>query len=141
MAPGRAFEIIAPIDLRTLFHGYGPLPAVTGTRDQTGGWDHVGASRTIDLADGSEGREEMLSHNPPHHFGYEVTFGHPFGLAVSGAAGEWRFEPAAHGGTAITWTYAFAPRAGRTHRRGAGPCALWRGSAEQVIGLAVAACR
>jgi hypothetical protein len=40
------FGTIVPIDLARIFRGLGPLPAVTGTREQTGGWDHVGASAT-----------------------------------------------------------------------------------------------
>ena len=31
-----AFKHIVPIDLTSIFTGYGPLPAVTETRDQTG---------------------------------------------------------------------------------------------------------
>jgi hypothetical protein len=30
------FAHIVPVDLRTIFTGYGPLPAVTATKDQTG---------------------------------------------------------------------------------------------------------
>jgi hypothetical protein len=37
-----AFKHIVPIDLTSIFTGYGPLPAVTGTRNQVGGWDTVG---------------------------------------------------------------------------------------------------
>jgi hypothetical protein len=33
------FCFIAPIDLTTIFRGYGPLPAVVGSIDQTGAWD------------------------------------------------------------------------------------------------------
>jgi hypothetical protein len=41
------FCFIVPIDLTTIFRGYGPLPAVVGTTDQTGAWDAAGQSRTI----------------------------------------------------------------------------------------------
>jgi hypothetical protein len=41
------FCFIAPIDLTTIFRGYGPLPAVVGTTDQTGAWDAAGQSRTF----------------------------------------------------------------------------------------------
>lgn len=32
----RTFDTIVPIDLSRVFRGYGPLPAVTRTTDQTG---------------------------------------------------------------------------------------------------------
>src|SRR4051812_7727738 len=46
----QAFDAIAPIDLPRIFTGLGPLPAVVGVRDQTGDWDHVGATRIVELA-------------------------------------------------------------------------------------------
>ena len=52
-SPALAFQHIAPIDPRALFTGYGPLPAVIGTRDQTGAWDTPGQTRTVALSDGS----------------------------------------------------------------------------------------
>lgn len=47
-----AFEHIVPIDLSSIFTGYGPLPAVTKTKNQIGGWDAVGQTRTVHLSDG-----------------------------------------------------------------------------------------
>jgi hypothetical protein len=38
-----AFLTMAPIEPSTIFHAFGPLPAVLGTREQTGDWDHAGA--------------------------------------------------------------------------------------------------
>jgi hypothetical protein len=48
-----AFEYNVPIDLTSIFTGYGPLPAVTGTKNQTGAWDGAGQTRTVLLSDGS----------------------------------------------------------------------------------------
>jgi hypothetical protein len=134
----RAFDRIGPIDLSRVFTGWGPLPAVSGTRDQTGPWDHVGASRTVLLADGSSAREELVAYNPPYHFGYQLTFGMPFGAVVSDAAGSWWFAPAGDGLTQVEWTYAFAPRpgAGPLVRLGLAP--LWRRYAEDVLARCVA---
>jgi hypothetical protein len=36
-----AFAHIAPIDLASIFTGYGPLPAVTEIQDQVEAWDAV----------------------------------------------------------------------------------------------------
>src|SRR4051812_22571665 len=69
----RAFGVIAPIDLTRIFRGFGPLPAVTGTREQTGGWDHAGATRVVELADGSEAREEITAYAAPMHFAYRLA--------------------------------------------------------------------
>ena len=64
-SPALAFQHIAPIDPRALFTGYGPLPAVIGTRDQTGAWDTPGQTRTVALSDGSvavrQGHREAVS--------------------------------------------------------------------------------
>jgi len=131
--PARVFEQVAPIDLTAIFKGWGPLPAVTGTRDQTGDWDHVGVSRAVLLADGSSAREELVAYNPPHHFGYKLTFGGRFGAVVSDAAGTWWFKPAAGGGTEVEWTYAFAPRPGAGLLVSLGLAPLWRRYAAQVL--------
>jgi len=51
------FEYIVPIDLPLIFTGYGPLPAVNGVQNQTGGWNKAGQTRTVTLSDGSTSRE------------------------------------------------------------------------------------
>jgi hypothetical protein len=43
--PQHAFKVNVPIDLTLVFKGWGPFPAVRGAENQTGAWDHVGASR------------------------------------------------------------------------------------------------
>ena len=53
--------VIAPIDRTRIFTGFGPLPAVVGTRGQTSGCDHAGAASTVLLGDGSEAREELAA--------------------------------------------------------------------------------
>jgi hypothetical protein len=54
---GATFAAIVPIELTHVFTGLGPLPAVVGNREQTGAWDHVGATRVVELSDGSEASE------------------------------------------------------------------------------------
>lgn len=106
-----AFAVIAPIDLSLIFHRFGPIPAVSGTREQTGGWDHVGARRVVELSDGSEAREELTSYDAPDHFGYRVgSFTGPLRRVVEHADGAWWFSPSGAGATHIRWTYTFEPK-------------------------------
>ena len=136
------FETIVPIDLRQIFRGFGPLPAVRGNREQTGAWDHVGASRVVELSDGSEAPERITGYAPPHHFAYRVgPFTSALRFAVSHADGAWWFSDAGDRGTHVRWSYTF-----RLH----GPAAplvrlaiapLWRAYAERVLALALAAAR
>lgn len=117
------FDAIVPIALPEMFTGFGPLPAVTATREQTGEWDHAGATRTVVLADGSPAREEITSHERPHYFANRVSgFTARFRLLVRGARGEWWFSPASGEGTRVRWRYTFEPR----------------GAARPIVALAVA---
>ena len=103
------------IDLSLIFTGFGPLPAVTRTEEQTGSWDHVGVSRRPILSDGTSAYEEVTERVAPTSFAYEVSgFTNILGGFVHGARGSWTFTPTADGGTAIEWTYAFRPRRRRT---------------------------
>ena len=108
--PARAFEINVPIDLSVIFTGWGPFPAVRGVKNQTGAWDHVGASRNPELSDGTTAREALTEYTPGHSFAYEVTdFTNLLGRIVHGVRGEWTFTPDGDG-TVIRWTYEFKPK-------------------------------
>lgn len=103
------FDHIVPIDLTTIFRGYGPLPAVIGTKGQTGAWDGVGQTRTVVLSDGSTAREELTAYEPPRYFAYRVGgFTNALRLLSTGARGEWWFEETA-GDTSVRWRYVFEP--------------------------------
>lgn len=132
------FDIIVPIDLSSVFHGFGPLPAVTGTSDETGPWDAVGRSRTVRLSDGGTSAEQITSYERPSSFGYRVgPFAGVFGHVVSHADGSWIFVEL-DGTTQIFWTYQFAPRAGMgLVVRAILP--LWRRYADRVLAECVAA--
>jgi len=137
--PAAAFAAIAPIDLTRIFTGMGPLPAVVGTRGQTGRWDHVGATRTVELSDGSEAREMITAHDAPAHFAYRLGgFTGPLRLVVEGADGAWWFSAGARGGTDVRWRYVFVPRAGRRWLVRAAVAPLWRGYARRVLARAIA---
>jgi hypothetical protein len=104
----RSFEYIVPIDLSTIFKGYGPLPAVTGTMDQVGDWDTAGQTRTVHLSDGSSAQEMLTKYEHPHYFSYTVkAFTGVLRFFTANADGEWWFEPQISGKTLIKWRYAF----------------------------------
>lgn len=111
-SPDKAFGHIVPIDLASIFTGYGPLPAVSGTRDQTGAWDGAGQTRTVLLSDGSSAREALTAYQFPSHFAYTVSgFTGVLRFLAKEARGEWWFErePATQA-TAIRWKYEFISR-------------------------------
>jgi hypothetical protein len=134
-----AFDVIVPIDLPRVFRGFGPLPAVVATADQTGEWDHVGASRVVKLSDGRQAKERITAYDRPHYFAYRVgPFEEgPLRHLIVEAHGEWWFVPRDATSTAIRWTYTFVAR------RYAGPAVrllvarLWRGYAKRVLALAI----
>jgi hypothetical protein len=110
VTPGEAFNAIVPIDLSLMFTGWGPFPAVRGARNQSGAWNHVGASRNPDLSDGSTATETLTEYAPGHSFAYELTdFTNALGRLIIGVRGEWTFTPD-RDGTVIRWTYEFKPR-------------------------------
>ena len=108
-----AFRHIAPIDLTSIFTGYGPLPAVTETRDQTGSWDAEGRTRTVVFSDGSSAQESLTGYEYPNHFTYRIRgFTGVLRFFTSEARGEWWFEHVpGRNATAIRWRYAFVSRA------------------------------
>ena len=106
-----AFEHIVPIDLTSIFTGYGPLPAVTGIQNQVGAWDAVGQTRTVHLSDGSSAQELLTKYEHPHYFSYTVSgFTGTLRFLTTSANGEWWFGGAASGRTHIKWRYAFNAR-------------------------------
>lgn len=106
------FEHIVPVDLASIFTGYGPLPAVAGTWDQEGEWDAIGQNRTVIMSDGSSAQELLTGYDPPRYFSYNVrNFTGALGAVVSSANGEWWFDSMApSNATHIKWTYGFNAR-------------------------------
>jgi hypothetical protein len=113
--PERAWDVIVPVDLASVFTGLKPLiPAVTGTRDQTGAWDAAGQTRKIDLADGTGTAERIDVADRPNVFSYTVgPFTGPLGRFVDHADGEFKFTEM-NGGTHVRWTYVWFPSKGGT---------------------------
>jgi hypothetical protein len=139
VVPSTAFDVIVPIDLSLIFTGWGPFPAVRGVRNQTGSWDHAGASRNPELSDGSTASETLTEYVPGQSFAYELTdFTNLLGRLVFGVRGEWTFTPDRNG-TMIRWTYEFKPRPGwlMVIRWGLAP--LWRGYMKSAVKAAARA--
>lgn len=134
-----AFDAIVPVELPRIFRGHGPLPAVTATHEQTGAWDHVGASRVVELSDGSRVGERITDYQRPRYFAYRVGpfRSGPIRHVLEHANGEWWFTAGEAGGTAIRWTYTFRVRrlALPVVRLLLAP--LWRSYARRVLALAV----
>ena len=89
------FAWFIPIELPRILAGYGPVPAVVSSSDQSGPWDVVGSARTVHLADGATARERVTACDPPAYFAYTVAeFSHSLRhLAVEGR-GQWWFDAA-----------------------------------------------
>lgn len=110
--PEAVFKFISAEDvLPKVLTGYGPLPAVVKTSENTGPWTISGSARLIHLADGSTVREQVTHFEPSKRFAYRVwEFGNPLVRTLAtGARGEWTFSPAP-GGTLVTWTYTFTAK-------------------------------
>jgi hypothetical protein len=119
--------------------GDGPLPAIEATRDQTGDWDHVGPTRTIEFTDGSTAHEEITDYERPRYFAYEVSgFTNSLRVLVQGARGEWWFSPGFDGSTEIRWRYTFKPRGVARPIVALLVARFWRGYARKALALAVA---
>lgn len=110
--PEAVFKFIAAEDvLPKILTGYGPLPAVVKTSENTGPWTQVGSARLIHLADATTVREQLTMYEPSKRFAYRVwEFGNPIVRTLAtGARGDWVFS-AAPGGTLVTWTYTFTAK-------------------------------
>lgn len=111
--PKQAWDISGPVDPTRFYPKYGPLPAVTAVRDQTGTWDTVGHTRRLILSDGGHVIETITDADSPTYFAYELSdFQKLFGMLVTGARAVWRFERV-EAGTRIGWTYTFFGKPGR----------------------------
>lgn len=108
-----AFLHVVPIDLTSIFTGYGLLPAVMGTQAQTGDWDAIGQTRTVHLSDRSQVKELLTQYQKPDYFAYIVSdFAGILGFLITSATGEWWFENCTDrlDRTLIRWQYTFTPK-------------------------------
>jgi hypothetical protein len=139
-SPQHAFKVNVPINLSLVLKGWGPFPAVRGVENQTGAWDHVGASRNPVLSDGTTANETLTEYTDGHSFAYEVTsFTNILERLVEGVRGEWTFTPDGER-TVIHWTYEFKPRRGRYFLVRLGLAPLWRHYMQAGIEAAAKVC-
>lgn len=106
------FAYIVPIDLSSIFIGYGPLPAVVSSENQVGAWDEVGQTRTVHLSDGSQAKELLTGYEYPIYFSYTVhDFTGSLRFLAKSAHGEWWFETQPDTQKVkIKWRYEFQPK-------------------------------
>jgi hypothetical protein len=105
------FARFIPVRLEDILTGWGPVPAVVRSSNQSGPWDVPGSSRTVHLEDGSTAREAVTDCRAPAYFAYTVKdFTSPVRFLASEARGQWWFDERPGGGTDVRWTYAFVPR-------------------------------
>lgn len=105
------FEHIAPIDLTSIFKGYGLLPSVIGIQNQIGSWDAEGQTRTVHLSDNSSVQEMLTKYEHPYYFSYTVSrFTGSLRFLTTSANGEWWFSGGSSGQTHIKWRYTFHAR-------------------------------
>ena len=135
------FDQIVPIDLTTIFTGFGPLPAVVGVSDMTGAWDAAGQSRTVHLDDGSTARERLERVTRPHYFSYRLgDFDGALRHIAAGAHGQWWFTP--HGDTTdIRWSYAFESRSAATVPAVLAISRVWKRYMQRALDAAVTSVR
>jgi len=130
------FAAIAPIDLRTIFTGYGLLPSVVEVRNYPGHWDEVGLWRTPVFSDGGTARETLVTYRPPLYFSYQITnFTNIFDRIVSKAYGKWIFSEYSDGTTLVEWTYEFFPLGGRRLLVKFGIVPFWKRYMEKALRL------
>lgn len=110
-----AFDGTVPMPLPTLFHRwYGPIPPIKAVHDQTGEWDVVGKTRTVQLTGGGSMREQLTCFDAPRAFGYTLTdVKGAMAPLVGHVDGMWSFEPAGTG-TKVTWRWTIHPRSAFT---------------------------
>ncbi len=107
----QAFLGVVPINLSSIFTGFGPLPAVTGVTDQVGDWDAVGQTRSVLFSDGSLAKERLTEYKNPQYFSYILSdFTGVLRFLTTSANGEWWFKPVSENKTHIKWRYAFNSR-------------------------------
>jgi Polyketide cyclase / dehydrase and lipid transport len=107
------FRWFIPIELPRILVGYGPIPAVVSSSDQTGPWDVVGSSRTVHLAGGATASERVTACAAPAEFAYTVSeFSNMLRFLAVEGRGRWWFAPVAGdpGATDVRWTYTFVAR-------------------------------
>ena len=134
ISPEIAFHPMLVMPLTEVFkRWYGPIPPIKEVRDQIGGWDAAGQTRTVRLVGGGGMREELTSVDAPRSFGYRLAeVKGPIALLVDHVVGEWVFAPA-EGGTELTWRWNIYAKSPLTSWALPVFGRLWKGYARQTL--------
>jgi hypothetical protein len=107
----QVFDWFLDLDIARVLNGYGPLPAVLETYDQTGSWDTPGQKRKLSMSSNIRATQEILVCDRPEFFAYRVTgFTHILDTLAHGAEARFWFDPSLNHKTVMRWTYTFWPR-------------------------------
>ena len=105
------FHWFTRLDISRVLNGYGPLPAVHRTIEQSGDWSAPGQTRKLEMSGNITARQEVLVCERPAFFAYRVTeFTHMLDKLAWGAEARWWFDPLDDAATHMRWTYTFWPR-------------------------------
>jgi Polyketide cyclase / dehydrase and lipid transport len=129
-----ALARVLPAPLPQIFgRRYAAIGPIAEVRDQAGGWDAAGETRTIVLADGATMRETLTGIDSPSTFSYEITpLSGPLKLLVGHVAGRWSFAPAGTG-TRVTWSWDVTPTSQATSYAMPVFGWMWKGYARQSL--------
>lgn len=105
-----AWTGILDAPLETLFtERAGLIPPIRECTGQEGGWDAVGKSRTVVLADGSSNLETLVEYSRPGTYRYQLRdFTGPMKALVETVEGQFSFV-AEGDGTRVTWSWKIHP--------------------------------
>jgi hypothetical protein len=105
------YDWFTDLDISRVLNGYGPLPSVLTTENQTGPWNIPGQRRSLRMSGDINATQEILACQRPDFFAYRVTgFTHILDYLSHGAEARWWFDQMPDGSTQMRWTYTFWPR-------------------------------
>jgi len=109
-SPDSAFTGVLDAPLEQLFtERAGLIPPIKECTGQEGGWDAVGKTRTVVLADGSSNLETLVELSRPGTYRYRLTdFTGPMKALVDHVEGQFSFVPEGDG-TRVTWSWKIHP--------------------------------
>jgi hypothetical protein len=104
----RVFDFIVAEDIVVFFRK--SSPAIVAVEDQTGTWNHPGASRIIVMDNGNRFRESIIAYQRPYLFHYMLTefSGAPQKGIVNEAIAMFIMQPYGPR-THVSWHYAMRP--------------------------------
>lgn len=129
-----AFARTLPISLPVICaQWYGIIPPIKEVRDQTGGWDAPGQTRTLLMVGGGRVRETLTSVDPPRSFGYTLSdISGALATLVRSVDGIWSFTPAGTG-TRVSWQWTLHPKSSASAPLLPVFAKMWKGYARVVL--------